>query len=78
MVDPQIFESLQTKIDEDSEVREQIKSITQTLERQGRTAQAILSKAHSTPAAQRKLPRDLWNMANINSPACPRVCRSCY
>jgi len=52
MVDPRIFESLQTKIDEDSEVRDQIKVITQTLERQGRTAQAILSRAHSTPAAQ--------------------------
>ncbi|EKD21363.1 uncharacterized protein L3040_000602 [Drepanopeziza brunnea f. sp. 'multigermtubi'] len=51
MVDPRIFEQLQTKIDDDAEVREQIKSITQTLERQGRSAQSILSRAHSTPAA---------------------------
>jgi hypothetical protein len=53
MVDPRIFEQLQTKIDEDAEVREQIKAITQTLERQGRNAQSILSRAHSTPAAHR-------------------------
>ncbi|KAI9055577.1 hypothetical protein LZ554_000523 [Drepanopeziza brunnea f. sp. 'monogermtubi'] len=51
MVDPRIFEQLQTKIDDDAEVREQIKAITQTLERQGRSAQSILSRAHSTPAA---------------------------
>lgn len=54
MVDPRIFEQLQTRIDEDAEVREQIKAITQTLERQGRNAQSILSRAHSTPAAHRE------------------------
>lgn len=54
MVDLRIFEQLQTKIDEDAEVREQIKAITQTLERQGRNAQSILSRAHSTPAAHRE------------------------
>lgn len=54
MVDPRIFEQLQTRIDEDAEVREQIRAITQTLERQGRNAQSILSRAHSTPAAHRE------------------------
>jgi hypothetical protein len=54
MVDPRIFEHLQTKIDEDAEVRDQIRAITQTLERQGRNAQAVLSRAHSTPAAHRE------------------------
>lgn len=51
MVDPKIFEQLQTKIDEDAEVRDQIKAIIQTLERQSRNAQSILSRAHSIPAA---------------------------
>jgi len=51
MVDPRIFEQLQTKIDDDAEVRDQIRAITQTLERQGRNAQSVLSRAHSTPAA---------------------------
>lgn len=50
-IDPKIFESLQSKIDDDAEVRDQIREILQVLERQGRTAQAILSGAHSTPAA---------------------------
>jgi hypothetical protein len=54
MIDPQIFEDLQNCIDEDAQVREQIKSILQTLERQGRYAQSILSRAHSTPTAERK------------------------
>ncbi|KAH7407508.1 putative Translin-1 [Cadophora sp. MPI-SDFR-AT-0126] len=51
MVDPRIFEQLQAKIDDDAEVRDQIRAITQTLERQGRNAQSVLSRAHSTPAA---------------------------
>ncbi len=55
MVDPRIFEDLQTKIDEDAQVREQIRTILQTLERQGRIVQSILSRAHSTPTAHRKL-----------------------
>jgi hypothetical protein len=54
MIDPKIFESLQSKIDDDAEVRDQIRAILQTLERQGRSAQSILSGAHSTPAAHRK------------------------
>jgi hypothetical protein len=54
MVDPRIFEHLQTKIDEDAEARDQIRAIIQTLERQGRNAQSILSRAHSTPAAHRE------------------------
>ena len=53
MVDPRIFESLQTKIDEDAEARDLIRAILQTLERQDRTTQSILSRAHSTPAAHR-------------------------
>ncbi|KUJ18411.1 Translin [Mollisia scopiformis] len=51
MVDQRIFEQLQIKIDEDAQVRDQIRVITQTLERQGRNAQSVLSRAHSTPAA---------------------------
>ena len=35
MVNPAIFEVLQTKIDEDSQVREELKNILQVLEKQG-------------------------------------------
>lgn len=53
-MDAQIFEDLQTSIDADAEVREQIKTILQKLERQGRSVHSILSRAHSTPPAQRE------------------------
>ncbi|KAK8215392.1 Translin-1 [Zalaria obscura] len=52
MVQPQIFESLQAKIDEDSSVREALRDIVQTLEKQDRATQAILSRVHSTPTDQ--------------------------
>ena len=38
MVNPAIFEHLQTKIDEDSEVREGLKTILQDLEKQGKSS----------------------------------------
>jgi hypothetical protein len=53
-MDAQIFEDLQSSIDADAEVREQIKTILQKLERQGRSVHSILSRAHSTPPAQRE------------------------
>jgi hypothetical protein len=53
MVDPHIFEDLQTKIDEDAQVRERIRSILQILERQDRGTQSVLSRAHSTPLSYR-------------------------
>ncbi|CAD6499523.1 BgTH12-03635 [Blumeria graminis f. sp. triticale] len=54
MAAPTLFESLQLKIDEDTNVRDQLRDITQALERQGRTTQAILSRSHATPCAQLK------------------------
>jgi len=52
MVDPAIFEHLQSKIDEDARVREELRNFLQELERQGRATQSILSRAHSTPSAK--------------------------
>ena len=76
MVDPRIFEDLQTKIDEDADVREQIKAILLTLERQGRIAQSILSRAHSTPAAHREKHLHLPRVRlTHHSPACSRLRR---
>jgi len=48
MVHPQIFESLQQKIDEDTSVRDALREIVQALEKKDRATQAILSRAHST------------------------------
>ncbi|KAF2138815.1 uncharacterized protein K452DRAFT_255704 [Aplosporella prunicola CBS 121167] len=51
-VDPAIFEQLQERVDQDSQVRDELRDIIQTLEKQGRSAQSILSRAHSTPTAE--------------------------
>ncbi|KAF2103980.1 putative Translin-1 [Rhizodiscina lignyota] len=52
MVDAAIFEDLQARVDQDATFRDEIKEIVQVLEKQTRTAQSILSKAHSTPTSQ--------------------------
>ncbi|KAI9819727.1 MAG: hypothetical protein M1832_003961 [Thelocarpon impressellum] len=52
MVDPAVFVHLQAKIDEDAHVKEEIREILQSLERQGRLTQSILSKVHSTPSSE--------------------------
>ncbi|KAJ5748446.1 uncharacterized protein N7511_010142 [Penicillium nucicola] len=54
MIDQRIFEDLQNKIDEESTVRDELHEIVQTLARRGRSTQAILSRAHSTPTDQLK------------------------
>ncbi|CEJ56282.1 Translin-1 [Penicillium brasilianum] len=54
MIDQRIFEDLQAKIDEETTVRDELHEIVQTLARKGRSTQAILSRAHSTPADQLK------------------------
>ncbi|KAF2489856.1 Translin [Lophium mytilinum] len=50
MVDPAIFEDLQARIDEETTVREELREIVQSLEKQNKAVQFILARAHSTPA----------------------------
>ncbi|KAI9367975.1 Translin [Aspergillus egyptiacus] len=52
MIDRAIFENLQSKIDEEAAVRDELHDIVQTLARKGRSTQATLSRAHSTPTEQ--------------------------
>ncbi|KAK0664138.1 Translin-1 [Lasiodiplodia hormozganensis] len=52
MVDPAIFEQLQERVDQDSNVREELRDIIQTLEKHGRSAQSVLARAHSTSSAE--------------------------
>ncbi|KAE9972157.1 hypothetical protein BLS_004159 [Venturia inaequalis] len=52
MVDPAIFEGLQSKIDDDKVFRDSIRDLVQELEKQARTTQSILSRVHSTPSAK--------------------------
>ncbi|KAI9777773.1 MAG: hypothetical protein M1839_008568 [Geoglossum umbratile] len=54
MIDQAIFKRLQAKIDEDAQVKEELRNILQALERQGRHTQSILAGAHSTPVSQIK------------------------
>ncbi|KAF9736424.1 hypothetical protein PMIN03_004975 [Paraphaeosphaeria minitans] len=51
MIDPAIFEGLQTKVDEDTAVRDELKDIIQALEKQTRNISFVLSRAHSTTYA---------------------------
>ncbi|GAB7365651.1 hypothetical protein MBLNU230_g6714t1, partial [Neophaeotheca triangularis] len=52
MLDTSIFDDLQKKIDEDVAVKDALRDIVQTLEKQDRATQATLSRAHSTPSSQ--------------------------
>ncbi|EAW09799.1 translin [Aspergillus clavatus NRRL 1] len=54
MIDNAIFEDLQAKIDEETAVRDELHDIVQTLAKKGRSTQAILARAHSTPSDQLK------------------------
>lgn len=49
MIDPQIFEHLKSKIDEDTKARDDLNGITQKLERDVSYTQGLLSRVHSTP-----------------------------
>ncbi|KAK6007667.1 hypothetical protein QM012_004481 [Aureobasidium pullulans] len=78
LLQPQIFESLQKKIDEETEVRESIREIVQTLEKQDRSTQAILSRAHSSnnnelPAvvssAQESISKEVESIAKLSDAA---------
>ncbi|PSR83915.1 Translin [Coniella lustricola] len=49
MIDPQIFEHLKAKIDEDTQTRDELTQIIQKLERDVSYTQGVLSRVHSTP-----------------------------
>ncbi|KAK0515932.1 hypothetical protein JMJ35_001966 [Cladonia borealis] len=51
MASAAVFEQLQLKLDEDSQIREDIRNVVQTLERQARSAESILTRFHSIPQA---------------------------
>ncbi|KAF8476957.1 Translin [Kalaharituber pfeilii] len=51
VVDPSIFESVQKQIDEDTQLRDELRGFLKTLDRQGRQIQSILSRAHAVPAS---------------------------
>ncbi|KAK5992232.1 Translin [Cladobotryum mycophilum] len=52
LLDPSIFSYLESKIEEESKVRDTLSQIVQRLERAVATAQGLLSRVHSTPRAR--------------------------
>lgn len=52
LLDPSIFEYLQSKIEEETEVRDTLSQIVQRLDRIVASAQGLLSRVHSTPRSR--------------------------
>ncbi|KAK3691730.1 Translin-1 [Vermiconidia calcicola] len=52
MMQTSIFENLQRKIDEDTAIKDALRDVVQTLEKQDRNTQSTLSRAHSTSSAE--------------------------
>lgn len=52
LLDPEIFSTLQSKLEEETVVRESLSQIIERLNRAVATAQALLSRVHSTPRAR--------------------------
>lgn len=55
MIDPAIFQFLQSHAEQDIDVNEKLHQITAVLNRQISTAQGYLSRIHSTPTAKSRL-----------------------
>ena len=51
-VDPAIFSSLQAKIDEETAIKDELRAFVDTLSKQGRVTQSILSRVHNTPTTE--------------------------
>lgn len=49
MIDPQIFDQLKNKLDEDTKVQKSLSEIIDQLETQIAYAQGLLSRIHGTP-----------------------------
>lgn len=54
MIDPQIFEHLKAKIDEETQAKDELSQIVQKLERDVSYTQGLLSRVHSTPRSSCK------------------------
>ncbi|KAK4912635.1 Translin-1, partial [Elasticomyces elasticus] len=51
-IDPQIFTDLQSKIDIDTTIREQLKTHIETLSKEGRLTSSILAQIHNVPTTE--------------------------
>lgn len=53
-IDPTVFSALQTKIDEESIIKDSLRALTDTLSRQSRIVSSQLSRIHNVPTASLK------------------------
>ena len=51
-IDPTIFSSLQAKIDQETGIRDELRNFVDTLSKQGRITQSILSRVHNTATSE--------------------------
>lgn len=51
LIDTSIFTTLQSKIDEESTIRDELKEIVDTLSKQGRLTSSILSRVHNVASS---------------------------
>lgn len=51
LIDTSIFTTLQSKIDEETTIRDELKEIVDTLSKQGRLTSSILSRIHNVPSS---------------------------
>lgn len=49
LIDTSIFTTLQSKIDDESAIRDELKQIVEALSKQGRVTQSVLSRIHNVP-----------------------------
>ncbi|KAF3909620.1 Translin-1 [Arthrobotrys entomopaga] len=49
MIDPEIFKQVQDEIDEDVKVRDEIRGLLKSLDKQERSIQSVLSRVHAVP-----------------------------
>jgi predicted translin family RNA/ssDNA-binding protein len=68
-IDPTIFTSLQTKIDEEGTIRDELRNIVDNLSKQSRLTQSILSRIHNTPTASLQVAVLEPAVASINEQA---------
>jgi hypothetical protein len=72
LLDPSIFSYLESKLEEETQVRDALTQIVQRLERSVASAQGLLSRVHSTPRS-RCTPFSLPPSTAVTNPADPEL-----
>lgn len=52
IIDPKIFDELKSKLEQETEIRQELGQISEVLEKDTAYAQGLLSRIHSTPRTE--------------------------